>query len=173
MWPFGSQLFLRQRFQNCVFLFFFLFFCSAAIVDFVNGKQCIRVLFTVSQITLFNNFFIKNGFHSTIYTFKNYFATVFSVSVFNFSKNKLNLNTPYVYLLLVGVWTLSASVFGVTFFFFFSFFLFFFFCNLHCYYILFIYCSYIVYTTHNHFIQKKILKIGPTVPLTHLKIILL
>ena len=37
MWPFGSQLFLRQRFQNCVFLFFFLFFCSAAIVDFVNG----------------------------------------------------------------------------------------------------------------------------------------
>ena len=32
------------------------------------------------QIPLFNNFFIKNGFHGTIYTFKNYFATVFSVS---------------------------------------------------------------------------------------------
>ena len=33
---------------------------------------------------------------SDLYTFKNYFATVFSVSVFNFSKNKLNPNTPIV-----------------------------------------------------------------------------
>ena len=32
------------------------------------------------QISLFNNFFIKNGFHDTIHIFKNYFATVFSVS---------------------------------------------------------------------------------------------
>ena len=39
-------------------------------------------------------FFIKNGSHNTIYTFKNYFATVFSVSVFSFSKNKLNPKTP-------------------------------------------------------------------------------
>ena len=59
----------------------------------------------VSQITLFSNFFIKNGSHSTIYIFKNYFATVFSIStkinlilfhysVFNFNKNKLNPNEP-------------------------------------------------------------------------------
>ena len=41
-------------------------------------------------------FFIKNGSHNTIYTYKNYFATVFSVSVFSFSKNKLNPNTPIV-----------------------------------------------------------------------------
>ena len=75
--------------------FFFFFFCSAAIVDFVNCEQCIRVLFTVPQITLFNNFFIKNGSHSTIYTFNNYFTTVFSVSIFSFSKNKLNPNKPY------------------------------------------------------------------------------
>ena len=33
------------------------------------------------QISFFNNFSIKKGSHSTIYTFKNYFATV--VSVFN------------------------------------------------------------------------------------------
>ena len=33
-----------------------------------------------SQIPLFNNFFIKNGSHGTIHTFKNYFATMFSVS---------------------------------------------------------------------------------------------
>ena len=39
--------------------------------------------------------------------------------------------------------------------------------------LLFIYCLYTVYRTHNHFIQKKILKIGPTVLFTHLKIILL
>ena len=81
--------------SNYVFLFFF--FCSAAIVDFVNCEQCIRALFTVLQITLFSNFFIKNGSHSTIYIFKNYFATVFSISIFSFSKNKLNPNTPLVY----------------------------------------------------------------------------
>ena len=92
MWPFGWKLFLCLRFGAAFFSFFF--FGSTAIVDFVNCEQCIRALFTVPQITLFSNFFIKNGFHSTIYTFKNYFATVFLVSVFSFSKNKLNPNTP-------------------------------------------------------------------------------
>ena len=89
-----------STFYNCVFLFFFFFFFffffSAAIVDFVNCEQWICALFTVPQITLFYNFFINNGSHSTIYTFKNYFATVFSVSVFSFSKNKLNPNTPLI-----------------------------------------------------------------------------
>ena len=75
---------------------FFFFFFQPAIVDFVNCEQCICLLFTVPQIILFSNFFIKNGSHNTIYTFKNYFATVFLVSVFSFSKNKLNPNTPYV-----------------------------------------------------------------------------
>ena len=71
-----------STFYNCVFLFFFsfFFFFSAAIVDFINCKQYICALFTVPQITLFNNFFIKNGSHSTIYIFKNYFTTAFSVS---------------------------------------------------------------------------------------------
>ena len=86
----SASTFFELRFS----LFFFFFFGSAAIVDFVNCKQCIRALFTVPQITLFSHFFIKNGSHSTIYIFKNYFATVFSVSVFSFSKNKLNPNTP-------------------------------------------------------------------------------
>ena len=61
-----------------VFLFFFFF--QPAIVDFVNCEQCICILFTVPQITLFSNFFIKNESHNTIYTFKNYLATLFSVS---------------------------------------------------------------------------------------------
>ena len=34
----------------------------------------------------------KNKSHGTIHTFKNYFATVFSV--FSFSNNKLNPNGP-------------------------------------------------------------------------------
>ena len=42
------------------------------------------------QISLFNNFFIKNGLHDTIYTFKNYLITVFLD--FSFSNNKFNLN---------------------------------------------------------------------------------
>ena len=46
------------------------------------------------QIPLFSNFFIKNGSHGTIHTFKNYFATMFSVSVFNFNKNKFNPKGP-------------------------------------------------------------------------------
>ena len=74
------------------FFFFFFFFVQPAIVDksIVNSApmHCSRV----SQITLFNNFFIKNWSHSTIYTFKNYFTIVFSVAVFNFSKNKLYPN---------------------------------------------------------------------------------
>ena len=57
--------------------------CTNALftVDKVFREQCFRALFTNPQITLFSNFFIKNGSHSTIYTFKNYFATVFSVLV--------------------------------------------------------------------------------------------
>ena len=75
---------------------FFFFFFQLAIVIFFNCEQCICVLFTVPQITLFSNFFIKNGSYNIIYTFKNYFATIFSVSVFNFNKNKFNPNTSYI-----------------------------------------------------------------------------
>ena len=38
------------------------------------------------QTSFFNKTFIKNGSYSTIHTFKNYFATVFSV--FSFEQNK-------------------------------------------------------------------------------------
>ena len=109
-------------FWSCVlelrFSLLLFFLGSAAIVDFVSNKQCICVLFTVSQITLFNNFFIKNGSHSTIYTFKNYFATVFSVSIFSFSKNKLNPNEPFEAILIACFAHFSFSVLGLFFFFF-------------------------------------------------------
>ena len=47
------------------------------------------------QTSLFSNFFIKNGFHGTIHTFKNYFVTVFSI--FNFQQNKRYLNTLLIF----------------------------------------------------------------------------
>ena len=77
------------------FSFFFSFFhAQPAIVDKSTMNNAPMHCSRVPQITLFSNFFIKNGFHSTIYTFKNYFTTVFLVSVFNFSKNKLYPNGP-------------------------------------------------------------------------------
>ena len=50
----------------------------------------------VPQTTFFNNFFIKNGSHDTIHTFKNYFATVF----FSF-QFQLCPNEPQVFLLKI------------------------------------------------------------------------
>ena len=44
-----------------------------------------RALFMDPQISLFNNFFIKNWSHGTIHTFKNYFTTVFFSFSFQFS----------------------------------------------------------------------------------------
>ena len=46
------------------------------------------------QISYFNNFFIKNGSHDTIYTFKNYFAIVISAISFQFQQNKSYPNRP-------------------------------------------------------------------------------
>ena len=74
---------LELRF-SLSFFFFFFFWVQPAIVDFVNCEKCIRALFTVPQITLFNNFFIKNG-STTLFTHLKiislqYFQFQFSVS---------------------------------------------------------------------------------------------
>ena len=66
--------------SHFVLFFFFFFFVPAALFDQVNREQCTDALFMVPQIPLFSHFFIKNGSHGTIHTFKNYFATMFSVS---------------------------------------------------------------------------------------------
>ena len=83
-YPFGFNLIWRLRFISCVFLFlsFFPFFFSLqpTIVDKSSVNSALVHCSRVPQITLFSNFFIKNGFYSTIYIFKNYFVTVFSVS---------------------------------------------------------------------------------------------
>ena len=68
--------------SNAFSLFFFLPF---------QPQLLTSLMWTVHKCTIygpinytFQQFFIKNGSHGTIHTFKNYFATVFSV--FNFSK---------------------------------------------------------------------------------------
>ena len=95
----------------CVFAFFFFFFFFSLFLTFqprycslfnpctVHSKisrevhtsgsvRCLRD----PQTSLFNNFFIKNGSHGTIYTFKNYFAIVFLV--FNFQFSAVSKQTP-------------------------------------------------------------------------------
>ena len=95
-----------STFAFWVFFFFFFFFFHAfwqnavtvqwivtANVDFL--PQTVHyVLFMDPQISLFSNFFIKNGSHGTIYTFKNYFATVISAISFQFQQNKSYPNRP-------------------------------------------------------------------------------
>ena len=51
--------------------FFFFLLLSAVNADFFDHEQCIRALFMDPQISLFINFFIKNGSYDTIHTFKN------------------------------------------------------------------------------------------------------
>ena len=48
---------------------------SRILVFLVGSVHCLRD----TQIYFFNKIFIKNGSHNIIYTFKNYFATLFSV----------------------------------------------------------------------------------------------
>ena len=82
-----------------LFLFFY-FFCFHASKE--DKFYCLETIFTIYTLfchcnsivhTLKN---IKNGSHDTIYTFKNYFVTVFSV--FSFNNNKINPNGPYIWI---------------------------------------------------------------------------
>ena len=63
--------------------------------------------YTDPQISLFNNFFIKNWSHGTIHIFKNYFITVFSV--FSFSKISFIQTDPinqWLLLYMLGVYNI-------------------------------------------------------------------
>ena len=84
---------ITSTFCILLLLRFSLFFL-ARVCWLFHGKQCICILFTDSQIPIFNNFFIKNGSHDTIHTFKNYFARVFLVFSFQFQQNKFYPNGP-------------------------------------------------------------------------------
>ena len=96
---------LDCAFGVCVFPFFFSFFFLHAFVRlrllfmycsmnsshkvwlfyFFQPISAYRALFMDPQISLFSNFFIKNGSHGTIHTLKNYFAC-FQFSIFSFRK---------------------------------------------------------------------------------------
>ena len=97
-------------FQFLLFPFFFFFFHAfsphlrllfmygiwtvTATFDqfFMNNTRmyCSRT----HKFHFFINFFIKNGSHGIIYTFKNYFATVISAISFQFQQNKSYPNRP-------------------------------------------------------------------------------
>ena len=92
-WAWGDPHYNKR--SKCVLLLFFFFSTrfrsNVAIVHvlFMNssrkcwhflGEQCTNASFTDPQISLFSNFFIKNGSYGTIHTFKKYFDTMFSVS---------------------------------------------------------------------------------------------
>ena len=79
-------------FPQFFFFFFFSFQPQWLTRSSVNSAlvHCSRT----PQTPLFINFFIKNGSHNIIYTFKNYFAIVFLVFSFQFQQNKFYPNRP-------------------------------------------------------------------------------
>ena len=79
-----------MRLRSTFWVFFFFNAWTIKSHEFTVQRQ--KLLFThcSSTVHIFKN--IKNGSHNTIHTFKNYFATMFSV--FSFSKNKFNPNEP-------------------------------------------------------------------------------
>ena len=74
------------------FFFFFLFFTRLRRDRFYYSETIFTVHHCSSTVHTLKN--IKNWSHGTIHTFKNYFATVFSV--FSFSNNKFNPNRPCI-----------------------------------------------------------------------------
>ena len=96
----------------CSFFFFFFFsrvlakrgYCLCTVQWTVTAKKQTvhHILFMDSQIPLFNNFFIKNGSHGTIYTFKNYFTIVISAISFQFQQNKYKFHFLATFSLKMG-----------------------------------------------------------------------
>ena len=78
--------FFFTRFGKTWLLFIYCLMNSNCKVHFSTANS---VLYTVYGPTnfIFSNFFIKNGSHGTIYTFKNYFAIIISVISFQFQQN--------------------------------------------------------------------------------------
>ena len=80
-----------------MYLFDFVYLCTVY-TSKISGRQCTSMgpvhCSRDPQILFFSNFFIKNGSHGTIHTFKNYFDEIFSTKKV-VSKRILNL---YFYL---------------------------------------------------------------------------
>ena len=85
----GLDRISKPAFSDLSLFFFFLQRVNNNIFTF--GKNTVYTLFMHWLYTV-------HGSHDTIYTFKNYFSIV--ILVFNFSKNKLYPNRPYIYIFL-------------------------------------------------------------------------
>ena len=95
-----ASAFACLHFENHVLFFFFFFLFQPHYLTKSTMNSARMHYSWIPQIPLFSHFFIKNWSHGTIHIFKNYFAIVFSVSVFNFSKNKFNPNEPFLFAFL-------------------------------------------------------------------------
>ena len=76
-------------------LLFFIYIFLAVVVDFSTVNSARVHYLRDPQTSLFSNFFIKNGSHSTIHIFKNYFVTMFlvfsKISCIQTDPKKINL----------------------------------------------------------------------------------
>ena len=94
LWPFGFRIHVYKLMFS---VFFFFFFCPHLLIlgdNFYCYEQCIHCAYTVHVLKN-----IKNRSHDTIYTFKYYFATVFSVFSFQFSATISLIKThPLLYI---------------------------------------------------------------------------
>ena len=85
--PFAYRVFHVHVF--CLFFFFFFFFRVNSNLTWVHCSY--TVYYCLCTVYVLKN--IKNGSHNTIYTFKNYFTTVFSVFSFQFSVTISSIQT--------------------------------------------------------------------------------
>ena len=79
---------VRLLFMHCSWIVATLFDFSTIFSPLVGPVNSARDL----QISFLATFFIKNGSHGTIHTFKNYFAIVFLIFSFQFKQNKFYPN---------------------------------------------------------------------------------
>ena len=63
----------------CVYVSFFFFFLELCFYGFMSHQWVPCTIHETHKPLFFNNFFIKNGSNGTIYKFKNYFTTIFSI----------------------------------------------------------------------------------------------
>ena len=80
------QLNLAARFQFHVFTFFFFFFFAWTVISYGFTEQETKITIHILFIIVHALKNIKNGSYGIIYTFKNYFTTVFLVFSFQFQQ---------------------------------------------------------------------------------------
>ena len=94
MYAFGLAS-VSPRLAFYIFFFFGSVFSVFLTLCHTSGSvHCSRDL----QTSFFSNFFIKNWFHGTIHTFKNYFITIFSVfSKISDIQTDFTLSMPFLF----------------------------------------------------------------------------